>query len=63
MLGVDSTKLTVVDSAQRLQTMGRYFESGEFAPLPIAARYPLDEAAAAYQTVADGVAGRVVLNP
>jgi NADPH:quinone reductase-like Zn-dependent oxidoreductase len=63
ILGVDSTKLSVVDSARRLQEMGRYFESGEFQPLPIAARYPLDEAVAAYQAVADRIAGRVVINP
>lgn len=63
ILGVDSTKLTIVDSAQRLQEMGRHFESGEFQPLPIAARYPLEDAVAAYQAVADRVAGRVVINP
>jgi NADPH2:quinone reductase len=63
IFGVDSAKLSVVDSARRLQEMERYFESGEFQPLPIAARYRLDEAVAAYQTVADGIAGRVVINP
>jgi NADPH:quinone reductase len=63
IFGVDSGKLSVVDSARRLQEMGRYFESGEFQPLPIAARYPLDEAVAAYQAVADRIAGRVVINP
>jgi NADPH:quinone reductase-like Zn-dependent oxidoreductase len=63
ILGVDSTKLSVVDSAQRLQEMGPYFESGEFQPLPIAARYCLDETQAAYQAVADGIKGRVVINP
>ena len=63
ILGVDSTKLSVVDSAQRLQEMGPYFESDEFQSLPIAARYSLDEAQAAYQAVADGIKGRVVINP
>ena len=63
ILGIDSTKLTVVDSAQRLQQMAAYFESGEFRPLPIAATYPLDDAASAYQAVADRVAGRVVIRP
>jgi NADPH:quinone reductase len=63
ILGIDSTKLSVVDSALRLRKMGPYFESGEFQPLPIAARYPLDEAVAAYQAVADRIAGRVVINP
>jgi NADPH:quinone reductase-like Zn-dependent oxidoreductase len=43
--------------------MGPYFESGEFRPLPIAATYSLDDAAAAYQAVADHTAGRVVIRP
>jgi NADPH:quinone reductase len=63
ILGIDSTKLTVVDSARRLQQMAPYFESGEFRPLPIAATYSLDDAAAAYQAVADHTAGRVVIRP
>jgi NADPH:quinone reductase len=63
ILGIDSTKLTVVDSARRLQKMGPHFDSGEFRPLPIAAHYSLAESAAAYQAVADHVAGRVVINP
>jgi NADPH:quinone reductase-like Zn-dependent oxidoreductase len=63
ILGVDSAKLTAVDSARRLQKMLPYFESGEFQPLPIAARYSLDEGVKAYQAVADRIAGRVVINP
>jgi NADPH:quinone reductase len=63
IFGIDSTKLTVVDSARRLQQLAPYFESGEFRPLPIAARYSLDDAAAAYQAVADHTAGRVVIRP
>ena len=62
ILGTDSRKLGVVDSAQRLQKMGPYFESGEFRPLPVTAHYPLDEGPAAYQAVADHIAGRVVIN-
>lgn len=31
-----------VESARRLQKLLPYFESGEFQPLPIAARYSLD---------------------
>lgn len=41
ILGVDSAKLSVTDSAHRLRKMLPYFESGEFKPLPIAAGYPL----------------------
>jgi len=63
ILGTDSRKLSVVDSARRLQKMGSYFESGEFRPLPITAHYPLDEGPAAYQAVAEHIAGRVVINP
>lgn len=63
ILGVDSGKLSVVDSAHLLQKMLPYFESGEFRPLPTAARYSLDESAAAYEAVAGNLAGRVVINP
>jgi NADPH2:quinone reductase len=63
IFGTDSTKLGVVDSARRLQEMAPYFESGEFRPLPIAKTYPLDDAAAAYQAVADHTVGRVVIRP
>jgi NADPH:quinone reductase len=63
ILGTDSTKLTVIDSARRLEKMAPYFESGEFRPLPISATYSLDEAPAAYQAVADHTVGRVVIRP
>jgi len=63
ILGTDSGKLSVVDSARLLETMAPYFESGEFRPLPIASTYSLDEAATAYQAVADYTAGRVVIRP
>jgi NADPH:quinone reductase len=63
IFGTDSTKLGVGDSARRLQEMVPYFESGEFRPLPIAKTYPLDDAAAAYQAVADHTVGCVVIRP
>ena len=63
IFGTDSTKLSVVDSARRLQQMAPYFESGQFRPLPIATTYSLDDAVAAYQAVADHTAGRVVIRP
>lgn len=63
VLGADSGKLSMIDSARRLEQMAPYFESGQFRPLPIAAAYPLDDALAAYQAVADHTAGRVVIRP
>ena len=63
IFGTDSTKLTVVDSARRLQQMAPYFESGEFRPLPITTTYLLDDSAKAYQAVADHTVGRVVIRP
>jgi NADPH2:quinone reductase len=61
--GCDSRKLTVSDSARRLEKMVPYFESGEFRPLPVTASYPLIEGPLAYQAVADHIAGRVVIHP
>jgi len=63
ILGTDSGKLTIVDSARRLEQMTPYFESGAFRPLPIAAVYSLDTAADAYRAVADRIRGRVVIRP
>lgn len=63
IFGVDTGKIGVTDSARLLQKMLPHFESGEFRPLPIAARYPLDQSAAAYEAVAGRIAGRVVINP
>jgi NADPH:quinone reductase len=63
IFGSDSGKLSVVDSARRIERITPYFESGEFRPLPIAATYPLDEGRAAYQAVVDRIAGRVVIRP
>jgi NADPH:quinone reductase len=63
VLGADSGKLSMIDSARRLEHIAPYFESGEFRPLPIAATYSLDDAPAAYQAVADHTAGRVVIRP
>jgi NADPH:quinone reductase-like Zn-dependent oxidoreductase len=63
VLGTDSGKLTVCDSARRLEAMAPYFEAGAFRPLPIVTTYSLDDAAIAYQSVADHTAGRVVIRP
>jgi hypothetical protein len=39
------------------------FESGDYRPAPIARWFALADAVAAYQAVADGEPGRVVLRP
>lgn len=63
ILGTDSGKLGVIDSAARLARMAPYFESGAFQPLPIADTYSLDDAAKAYHAVANHTVGRVVIRP
>jgi hypothetical protein len=63
ILGADSRKLDVVDSARRLQLISPHFESGAFRPLPITRGYSLEDGVAAYQAVADHTAGRVVIHP
>jgi NADPH:quinone reductase len=63
ILGSDSRKLEVMDSARRLNRMGGYFERGDFRPLPITATYPLTEGPSAYHAVAEQTAGRVVIRP
>jgi NADPH2:quinone reductase len=63
ILGSDSRKLDVVESARRLRRVSPYFESGAFRPLPVTASYSLEEGAAAYKAVADRIPGRVVIRP
>lgn len=63
LLGSNSTKLDVVNSARLLELMGPHFESGAFRPLPISRCYPLEDGPAAYQAVAEHVPGRVVIRP
>lgn len=63
ILGVDSAKISVTGCAQILRKMLPYFESGEFRPLPITARYPLDASEKAYDAVAANIAGRIVIHP
>ena len=51
ILGTDSGKLSVVDSARRLEQMAPFFESGAFRQLPITATYALDDAPDAYRAI------------
>ncbi|MEU0948656.1 zinc-binding alcohol dehydrogenase family protein [Streptomyces canus] len=63
MIGADSRKLDLTESAQRLTLLTPYFESGEFRPLPVAHHFGLDDGRKAYTAVADQVPGRVVIVP
>jgi NADPH2:quinone reductase len=63
ILGADSRKLDVVESARLLKLISPHFESGVFRPLPITRNYSLEDGVAAYQAVADHTVGRVVIHP
>lgn len=61
LFGADSAKLGVAESARLMNALVDGFESGKLAPPVIAARFGLDAAREAYQAVAAGTAGRVVI--
>ena len=63
IFGADSRKLDIAGSAKLLADLVPGFESGAYAAPVIAATYPLEEARAAYEAVANGTAGRVVITP
>lgn len=63
LIGADSRKLGMTESARILAALTPYFDTGAYRPLPIAQRYALADGAAAYRAVAAGVRGRVVLWP
>ena len=63
LLGADSAKLGVVESARLMQAIAREFDHGKFDPPVIAHRYPLAQGREAYEAVAQGAPGRVVLVP
>jgi len=63
LFGVDTLKRDLVASAKILDALTAGFEAGAYRAAPIAATFPLGEAAAAYKRVADGAPGRVVLHP
>lgn len=61
ILGADSRKLDAVESSKLLAALVPGFESGRYRPPTIAETYALAEGAAAYQSVARGTRGRVVI--
>ena len=63
LIGIDSLKLDLTASAEVLEKLTPGFEARDYHPAPIARRFPLTEAVAAYQAVAAGEQGRVVLLP
>ena len=62
LLGADSAKLGVVESAPVMRAIAEAFDAGRFEPPLVAARYPLARAREAYEAVAAGTRGRVVID-
>ncbi|QXE33852.1 zinc-binding alcohol dehydrogenase family protein [Streptomyces sp. GMY02] len=63
ILGCNSLCLDAAQSGARLESITPYFESGQFRPLPITDRYPLDNGTDAYLAVEKGIRGRIVICP
>ena len=63
LLGADSAKLGVVESARVMQALVRGFDDGKFDAPIIAHRYTLAQGREAYEAVAKGTLGRVVILP
>jgi NADPH:quinone reductase-like Zn-dependent oxidoreductase len=61
LLGVDSAKLGVAESAPLMTALAEGFESGKLTGPAIAQEFALERAREAYQAVADGTRGRVVI--
>ncbi|HZZ10265.1 MAG TPA: zinc-binding alcohol dehydrogenase family protein [Paraburkholderia sp.] len=61
LLGVDSAKLGVAESAPLMTALVEGFESGKLQAPAIAQTFTLDQAREAYQAVAGGTRGRVVI--
>ena len=63
LVGVDSLKRDLTQSARMLDALRPQFESGAFRPAPLATTFGLAEVTEAYLHVAAGAPGRVVLTP
>jgi NADPH:quinone reductase-like Zn-dependent oxidoreductase len=61
ILGADTRKLDAVASAKILANLAPGFEDGRYQPPTLARAYPLADGIAAYEAVAHGTRGRVVL--
>jgi len=62
LLGADSAKLGVVESAPIMKALAQGFDAGRFAAPVVARRFALDRAREAYDAVAAGTRGRVVID-
>ncbi|GAB2582568.1 zinc-binding alcohol dehydrogenase family protein [Dyella jejuensis] len=63
LLGADSAKLGVVESARLMQAIALGFDAGKFDAPVIAERFTLAHGREAYEAVAKGTSGRVVIVP
>jgi len=63
LLGVNTLSRDAAMCARILQALAAGFETGALHPPPIVARYGLGQAREAYEQVANGASGKVVLLP
>jgi NADPH:quinone reductase len=63
LFGIDTLKSDQTASAEMLEGLRPGFETGRYQAAPIARRLPLRQAIEAYEAVAAGERGRVVLRP
>ena len=63
LIGIDTLKLDQTASAGVLEKLRPGFEAGDYQPAAITRRFALQDAVSAYQAVAAGEQGRVVLRP
>jgi NADPH:quinone reductase-like Zn-dependent oxidoreductase len=63
LIGENTIVLNATDCARILTSLTPLFESGTLRPPSIAGRYPLSRAAEAYERVAAGAPGKIVLVP
>ncbi|CAB3776052.1 D-arabitol-phosphate dehydrogenase [Paraburkholderia caffeinitolerans] len=62
LLGADSAKLGVAEAAPIMRALAEAFDAGRFVAPVVAAHYPLERAREAYEAVAAGTQGRVVID-
>ncbi|QGZ53942.1 quinone oxidoreductase family protein [Paraburkholderia acidiphila] len=62
LLGADSAKLGVVESAPLMRAIAEAFDAGQFEPPVVAAHFALARSREAYEAVAAGTPGRVVID-